>query len=361
MKVFWTEKHALHMPKWYVADGAVRECQEVAGRVEGILRALRGMEVGKLMEGDVMRAIGRVHDAGYLEYLKRVHAEWFSEFKCDVLPDTFPRVRAHGPAPSQTAGFDGGGMPLKLAARAGWYCFDMAAPITAGTWEAAVAAARVAVSAAEAVMGGARAAYGLCRPPGHHAGRDYCGGFCYLNNAAIAAECLLAEGTTEDTGKMPVPRRVAILDVDYHHGNGTQDIFYQRDDVLFVSIHADPNTQYPYFWGHAQERGSGKGEGFNWNLPLPRGATSAAWFAALESGLKRIEEFAPAALVVSLGVDAHETDGVGDFKLVTEDLAEAGTKIAGLHLPTVFVQEGGYNLATIGACVAAVLGGFEGI
>ena len=196
--------------------------------------------------------------------------------------------------------------------------------------------------------GGSRGAYALCRPPGHHAGRDYCGGFCYLNNVAIAGEHLRAAGR----GGM---KRVAILDVDYHHGNGTQDIFYARGDVLFVSIHAEPDTQYPYFWGHAEERGAGEGEGFNLNLPLRRGVSEAEWLAALDAAIERVRAFRAEALLVSLGVDTHERDDVGDFQMTLAGFAEMARRLYAAGVPTAFVQEGGYNLEEIGPAVAAVL------
>jgi acetoin utilization deacetylase AcuC-like enzyme len=341
MKVFYSNVHRSHAPGWYVADGAVRQCPEVAARVEVIqeaLRDVRGMEMRETGGVDPWAAIRGVHEAGYLEYLRTIHGIWAAEFGAgNVLPDTFVPRR------------EGMRRPAKPSAQAGYYCFDMAAPITAGTWEAAVGAAACAVSAAQALVDGERAAYALCRPPGHHAGRDYCGGFCYLNNVAIAAEHLRLAGK----------RRVAILDVDYHHGNGTQDIFYAREDVLFVSIHADPETQYPYFWGRAEERGVGVSEGFTLNLPLRRGASEGEWLAALDVAMERVRAFGADVLLVSLGVDTHERDDVGDFQLTRAGFAEMARRLHALELPTAFVQEGGYNLKEIGPSVAAVLSTFE--
>jgi acetoin utilization deacetylase AcuC-like enzyme len=340
MKVFYSNDHWGHAPGWYVADGAVRQCPEVPARVEVIERALRevrGLEMCEAVGVDPMGAIRAVHEAGYLEYLQTIHGVWVAEFGAgNVLPDTFVQRRERMT------------IPKKPSAQAGFYCFDMAAPITAGTWAAAVGSARCAVSAAQALLNGERGAYALCRPPGHHAGRDYCGGFCYLNNVAIAAEHLRAAGG----GGM---KRVAILDVDYHHGNGTQDIFYAREDVLFVSIHADPDTQYPYFWGHAEERGAGNGVGFNLNLPLRREASEAAWFSTLDVALERVRAFGAEALLVSLGVDTHERDDVGDFRMTHQGFAEMARRLHTLGVPTAFVQEGGYNLEEIGPAVAAVL------
>lgn len=342
MRCFFAASHGGHAPVWYVADGCVRPCPEVPARAVAIARAVAeaGMEVEEPGKLDVWPALRGVHEAGYLDYLRTIHDLWSAEFgACDVLPDTFvPR----GPR--------GLRRPTKPAAQAGYYCFDLAAPIGAETWRAALDSATSACAAARAVVNGERAAYAICRPPGHHAGADYCGGFCYLNNVAIAAQFSLLAGK----------KRVVILDVDYHHGNGTQDIFYGRGDVLFVSIHADPSTQYPYFWGHAEETGTGEGAGCNVNLPLPRGCGAVVWMEALERALERVAAFGAEMLLVSLGVDTAAADGIGDFNLEEEDFAEVGRQIAALGLPTLFVQEGGYNVEQIGRSVVAVLRGFTG-
>ncbi|MEZ5450844.1 MAG: histone deacetylase family protein [Thiolinea sp.] len=195
---------------------------------------------------------------------------------------------------------------------------------------------------------GQPAAFALGRPPGHHAAADMYGGYCFLNNAALAAQYWRDQGVA----------KVAILDVDFHHGNGTQDIFYERDDVLFVSLHGDPRDSFPYFWGHAAEQGQGDGLGYNLNLPLPPGTTFAQWRAALQQGLERISEFGAERLVVSLGVDTYEEDPISSFKLKTADYPLIGADIAGLGLPTLFVMEGGYNVAALGVNMVNVLQGF---
>lgn len=340
MKVFLSSAtHTLHAPRWYVADGTVRPCPDSPLRVDTILAALQraGGFAFEPSAADPWPAIRGVHAADYVHYLQTIHPLWMAQFGegVDVIPDTFVR----------RGGVKRPGWPI---AQAGYYCFDMAAPITAGTFEAAVEAARCAAAAAEAVLRGESAAYALCRPPGHHAGADYCGGFCYLNNAAIAAQHLLLGGR----------ERVAILDIDYHHGNGTQDIFYARRDVLFVSLHADPDTQYPYFWGHADEIGAGPGLGFTMNFPLARRTTEKAWLATLNQALGRIRDFRPEVLVVSLGVDTFEHDDVGDFGVSQDGFAEIGRRLKLLDLPTVLIQEGGYNLEAVGPCVAELLSVF---
>jgi acetoin utilization deacetylase AcuC-like enzyme len=189
----------------------------------------------------------------------------------------------------------------------------------------------------------------LCRPPGHHAARDLFGGYCFLNNAAIATQFLRDSGA----------QRVAILDVDYHHGNGTQDIFYERDDVLFVSLHADPRTVFPYFLGYAEETGAGRGTGFTCNYPLPEGTEFSVWRDALAAGLRRIEQFRADAMVVSLGVDTFVEDPISSFRLHSGDFTTYGRLIAGAKLPTLFVLEGGYAVEEIGVNVVNVLSGFE--
>jgi acetoin utilization deacetylase AcuC-like enzyme len=237
--------------------------------------------------------------------------------------------------------------PAGLVGLVGWHTADTACPIVAGTWEAACAAANSAAHAASLVLDGAPAAYALCRPPGHHAYADMAGGFCYLNNTAIAAEALCAR-----------MGRVAIVDVDVHHGNGTQGIFWERADVLTVSIHADPAGFYPWYAGYADERGAGAGAGYNRNLPLPPGSGDEAILGALERALAAVRGFAPDGLVVALGFDTHENDPLGLFKATTGGYAEMARRLAGLALPTVLVQEGGYGTADLPRNALSFLGGF---
>jgi acetoin utilization deacetylase AcuC-like enzyme len=343
MRIFHSPTHRLHSPPWYVADGTVRPCPDDPDRVDRVLNALAlipGAEFLTAEHVDPFPALRAIHTDDYLDYARTIHPLWVAEFGPDavVTPDTFPRR------------MPGTRRPSKPSAQAGYYCFDMAAPMVAGTYEAALASARCAVAAAETLFETSlpphqRVSYALCRPPGHHAGPDYCGGFCFFNNAAAAAQRLLLGGM----------KRVAILDVDYHHGNGTQDIFYERDDVFFVSIHADPHTQYPYFWGHADERGSGDGENANRNYPLPRGTSESQWLATVGRATANVAAWGPDALVVSLGVDTSAHDTVGDFQLTDHGFAEIGRLLARTRLPTAFIQEGGYNLEAIGPAVTAVL------
>jgi acetoin utilization deacetylase AcuC-like enzyme len=240
-------------------------------------------------------------------------------------------------------------LPETIAGKRPYSSFDAGTPITAGTWRAAVASAEVAMTGMKLVKGGERSVFSLCRPPGHHAGSDFYGGYCFFNNAAIAAQGFRDGGAA----------RVAILDVDYHHGNGTQEIFYRRDDVLTISIHADPKQEFPFFLGHADERGEGRGEGAHLNLPLPWGISWTEYGPALDTAMRRIAEFAPDAIVVSLGVDTFEKDPISKFKLKHEDYLRTGEVIAAAGKPTLFVMEGGYAVDELGINAVNVLQGFE--
>ena len=224
---------------------------------------------------------------------------------------------------------------------------DLSACIVEGTYQAALASANCALSAAETVMNGARAAFALCRPPGHHAGKDYAGGYCFINNASVAANWLSSK------------EKVALLDIDYHCGNGTQDIFYERDDVLTISIHADPNFEYPHYAGYANETGTGVGLGFHKNFPLERSTDDALYLSALEEALRLIRKFEPKYLVVSAGMDIYADDPLGTIKVTTEGIGEIGKRVSALGLPTIIVMEGGYNNDALGRNIVSFLGEFE--
>jgi len=292
-----------------------------------------------------MALIRRIHSTRYLDFLAGAWDEWValdpSNADLDALPSVWP-VR----------GFRHDVTPANFAARLGLFSFDSGSPLTAGTWDASMAGAACAVDAARAVAaaGGPRAAMALTRPPGHHAGPDFFGGYCFLNNAALAAQALREAGA----------HRVAIVDVDYHHGNGTQTIFEQRPDVLTVSIHGDPRTEYPFYLGHADECGAGAGLGANLNLPLPRGTDFAAWSQALETALSAIAKFGAEALVVSLGMDTFAGDPISGFTLQSSDYLRVGARLAQLGLPTVLVFEGGYAVAEVGVNAVNVLESFSG-
>ncbi len=281
--------------------------------------------------------IRAIHPERYLTFLRGIFPRWqrIGGASAEVIPNIHPDRRDVG-------------YPASAVGQAGYHMTDTSCPIGAATWDAAYASAQTALHAAGLVRGGARAAYALCRPPGHHAFAESAGGFCYLNNSAIAAEYLTAQGA-----------RVAILDVDLHHGNGTQGIFYARGDVLTVSIHADPVRYYPFFWGYSDETGDGAGKGANLNLPLPRGTGDDGFLEALDAALDRVAAFAPTALVLALGLDAFEGDPFAGLAVTTSGFARIGAAIAGLGLPTVIVQEGGYLCPELGDNLEAVLRQFR--
>jgi acetoin utilization deacetylase AcuC-like enzyme len=347
MLIFANPRHALHQGRHEMFRGRLVPCHETPSRLDHVLEELGHRPVGQLREPpSVDRAtLERVHEPRYLDFLTNAWAEWVAldpaNAEVDALPSTWP-VR----------GFRHDIVPTNFAARMGLYSYDAGTPLTAGTWAAAEAGAACAVAAAKAVgaAGGPRAAVALTRPPGHHAGADFFGGYCFLNNAALAAQALRDGGA----------KRVAVLDVDYHHGNGTQSLFYSRSDVLTISIHGDPHTEYPFYLGHADERGEGDGFGYNLNLPLPAGTAFAAWHAALGEALHRVKEFGADALVIALGVDTYEGDPISRFRLASDDYFQLGHDLAGAGLPTVFTLEGGYAVAAMGVNVVNVLEGFAG-
>ena len=334
MRCFWDERQRAHTPAGEFFNGAMHRAAEHEGRVDAILQAIGPAEAPNDFGRDPLL---RVHTPDYLDFLQTAYDQWRSAGRDgDAFPYTFPVVKRR---------------PLQLAridALLGQHSFDTSSPIGPGTWEASYWAAQTALAATDAVLKGELSAFAFCRPPGHHCGTDYLGGYSYLSNAAIAAEHAIASGR----------KRVAILDVDYHHGNGTQDIFYERSDVLYASIHADPSTDYPFFWGHADELGAGPGEGANLNLPLPRGTDWAAYEPALVQALEAIARHAPDLLIVSYGADTYEADPISHFKLETSDYAPMARRIASPGLPTAIVMEGGYAVDALGANVAEFLSGF---
>ena len=339
MKLFHSPAHARHAPLFFLQRGTVRPNYEIPARAEALLAAGRamGMEVITPPPASVA-ALAAVHDHAYLEYLCDGHRAWSEQ------PEPGPEIVANiHPAPEMLA--QGGRLGGGIIGRAGWFSADTACPIGEGTWEAAVAAAGCALAAVDEAAAG-RHAYALCRPPGHHAYAARAGGHCYINNAALAAEHLRRRGAA----------RVAVLDIDSHHGNGTQGIFWARGDVFFASVHGDPDYYYPWYIGRAHERGAGAGEGANLNMPLARGSGDAAWLAAIEAGLEAIRAFRPEALVISLGFDASETEPLGFLAVTAEGFARAGERIGALGVPAAIVQEGGYNTETIGPLLARFLG-----
>ena len=344
-----------HNPAKEFLDGEWVDYLESVQRPRMILDAIVDAKLGDVIvpHDFGIEPIRAVHTDDYLEFLQTAYSQWLAEGRSSsgVYPDTFFK-------PPFTH------RPTKIGALAGLYTFDMSTVIVEHTWQAAYWSAQCALTAAKRVREGERAAFALCRPPGHHAHANMGGGYCFVNNAAGAAQFLLPSPGGRGAGGGGPPRghegeRVAVLDVDFHHGNGTQAIFYDRDDVLFVSLHADPDRQYPYFLGGADERGVGAGEGFNINYPLPIQTTDAQFLVVLDRACDDIARFAPRYLVVSLGVDTFGGDPLGDFSMTGDAYPKIGARLAQLGLPTVFVMEGGYAIDDLGKNVVGVLGGFE--
>ena len=341
MKIVTSEAHQLHAPQQELSPGQFLPIFEKPERVNIVLSSLETDEFGPTItpssfSDETMLA---VHDADYLAFLKTAYAACKElGVEGDPTPCVWPRGRMRADSSDS------------IVAQFGRYCFDGCVPITETTFEAVLASRDIALSAAKLVLEGDRAAFALCRPPGHHAGPNYAGGYCFLNNAAIAAQWLRDAGA----------KRVAILDIDYHHGNGTQEIFFDRSDVVFASIHGDPQFEYPFYAGHADEVGEGEGHGFNLNLPLPAGTAYAEWSKTLSKAIEFIGGCEPEYLVVSVGMDTFVDDPISSFCLQTEDYVTVGAQIEAIGLPTVFVFEGGYAVSALGENVAALLKGFRG-
>lgn len=344
MKIFYSKNHYKHHPDFEIFEGGIKlPVFDSPSRVDSIISALKNTQWAEILmpENLDLKPILEVHDVNYVTYMQSAFNEWMQQggelglnYQSSVLiPASFPPRRSHK-------------IPKSLFGRAGYYTIGTNAPIVAGTYQAAIESAHCAVSAARAVSDGERAAFALCRPPGHHAGKDYCGGYCFFNNAAIAARWLSSEYKT------------AILDIDYHAGNGTQDIFYDSPDVLTISIHADPINHFPSFMGYADETGEKAGKGYHRNFPLPAGTNDTDYLNALAEALLIIQAFAPSVLVVSVGMDLHKDDPISDFQITTNGIREIGYYIAALRLPVVLCMEGGYDTHTLGKNIVTLLSAF---
>lgn len=340
MLTVYSDDHRLQDGKSELIEGTLQPCFEMPRRADLVLARVRELELGAVIAptGHGQDPIRRVHSENFVTFLESAWDLWSAEGRdYDALPLNW-QIR---------------GMrnrePLHIDGKLSYFSFDAGTPITAGTWRAASAAVNVALTGVEALNSGQRAVFSLCRPPGHHAAVDYYGGYCFLNNAAIATQSLRDRGAA----------KVAILDVDYHHGNGTQSIFYGRGDVFFASLHGHPEQEFPFFLGYGDETGEGEGEGCNANYPLHWGTGFGPWSEALEDACRRIAGYGADALVISLGVDTFKEDPISQFKLESPDYLTIGARIAGLGLPTLFVMEGGYAVEAIGVNAVNVLTGFE--
>lgn len=340
MKTVYTDQHRLRNSKSEMKGGLLVSPYECPERVDYILARLQQRGMNTIVSPDAfgLDPVKRIHDAQYLEFLSTCWTQWQTlGYKGEAVASVWPARGMHQRRPTNIEGM------------IGYYAFSSETTISQGTWEAAQASADVALTAQRLVAGGERAAFALCRPPGHHAASDLFGGYCFINNAAVAAQACLDQGA----------KRVAILDVDFHHGNGTQEIFYHRSDVFVASLHGNPQEHYPHFLGFEDECGAGEGEGFNLNIPLSSGTAFEAWDSALAMACSRILQYGPDVLIVSLGVDTFVDDPLSNFRLTSPDFTRYGERLGRLGLPTIFVMEGGYAVAEIGTNVVNVLEGFE--
>ena len=337
MRAFYAPETARHVPSFFLLRGRIAANEEGPHRaallLDGLSRA--GLTAEDPPSAD-RATFAAVHSARYLAFLAEAWAAWreLPGAGPEVVANVQPRVH--------------GSYPASIVGRAGWHMGDTACPIGPHTATAAIRSADAAVAAARVADGGG-SAYALCRPPGHHAAREIAGGHCYLNNAAIAAQLLAAEG-----------RRVAVLDIDVHHGNGTQDIFWERGDVLTVSVHGDPHGLYPFFTGHPHETGEGAGAGANLNLPLAPRTGDGGWLAAVQRALAAVHDFGADRLVLALGLDVHADDPLGNLAVTQDGIRRAGALVAAARLPLAIIQEGGYGSGALGDNLAAFLEGVLG-
>jgi acetoin utilization deacetylase AcuC-like enzyme len=335
MKVVYTPAHLGHDPHTELDWSSFHSPWEHIGRAEAIRETLQADSSFELLSPTEWGTapIEAVHDPGLLRFLSTAWAEYQQVVgaRREVIPDVFYR-------PGLRRGMSPAIVPASVHGRLGWYCFETTTPLTETTYGAAVSAADTALSTMQLVLDGERQAYGLCRPPGHHATSTNYGGYCFFNNAAIVAHHLASTTGT----------KVTVLDVDYHHGNGTQEIFYERDDVQYVSLHGDPARAYPYTIGFADETGAGRGSGANLNVPLALRTDDDGYVAALRPALDAIASFGPSTLVVSLGLDTFITDPICDLAVTTDGFRRCGDAVAQLGLPTIVLQEGGYDVSALG-------------
>jgi acetoin utilization deacetylase AcuC-like enzyme len=345
MKIFYSDNHRRHHPPFEVFDGGKRvPYLENPDRMDQVLNALKKTDWAEFVEpADFgLDPIYTVHDKDYITFLATAWSAWL-----DSDPEVAASPEQNAFLPATFALRRTPRVPSTLLGKAGYYIMDLSACIVEATYSAALTSAYCALSAADFAFHNQHSAFALCRPPGHHAGKDYAGGYCFINNASVAANWLSSKG------------KVALLDIDYHAGNGTQDIFYERNDVLTISIHGDPDFEYPHFIGFADETGAGAGLGFHKNFPLQKETGDVEYLSALDEALDMIKNFAPNHLVVSAGMDTFDGDPLGTFKVTREGFSEIGKKIAALHLPTAIIMEGGYANEALGTNTVTLLENFK--
>ena len=340
MKTVYTKNHILRNSKTELFGGELVKPFERPERMEYILNEIKTRKLGPILDpvNFDMDIIYKIHDKKFVDFLNNAWNEWVAlGFKGEAIPTVYPSRSMNSDV-----------VPTFIEGKLGYYCLANETSISEGTVEAAYESVKVALTAAD-MLDEEKSVFALCRPPGHHASKDQYGGYCFFNNVAIAAEKLKEKGA----------KRIFILDIDFHHGNGTQAIFYDRSDVFFVSLHGDPKDAFPHFLGHADEKGSGEGVGYNCNYPMPPGTPYDVWTKSLDDSISKIQNFSPDALIVSLGVDTYENDPISFFKLKSDDFFDVGRKIASINLPTLFVMEGGYAIKEIGVNTVNTLKGFE--
>lgn len=340
MKTVYTKNHILRNSKTELFGGELVKPFERPERMEYILNEIKTRKLGAILDpvNFDMDIIYKIHDKKYVDFLNNAWNEWVAlGFKGEAIPTVYPSRSMNSDV-----------VPTFIEGKLGYYCLANETSISEGTVEAAYESVKVALTAAD-MLDEEKSVFALCRPPGHHASKDQYGGYCFFNNVAIAAEKLKEKGA----------KRIFILDIDFHHGNGTQAIFYDRSDIFFVSLHGDPKDAFPHFLGHADEKGSGEGVGYNCNYPMPPGTPYDVWTKSLDDSISKIQNFSPDALIVSLGVDTYENDPISFFKLKSDDFFDVGRKIASINLPTLFVMEGGYAIKEIGVNTVNTLKGFE--
>ncbi|MBV2143683.1 histone deacetylase family protein [Falsochrobactrum sp. TDYN1] len=342
MRAFYHPDQALHSPQQFMRYGRLADPTDIPVRTEKLLGALERLGVNVETPSDFGRAPAEaIHPTYYLDYLETAYQRWLElpEHGPEVLPNTFPYWNGdpskdrRPPCPTD-----------QLLAQTGYYLGDLAVPISEFTYQSALRSTHTAAAAADAVIDGEKIAYALCRPSGHHCRADRATGFCYMNNAAITAQRLRSK-----FGK------VAVLDIDAHHGDGTQEIFYRRKDVMTVSVHVDTDFYNPFFTGRPHETGYGEGEGFNLNIPLAPHSGNDAFLAGVERGIEAVKAHGAEVLVLALGYDTHIEDPLSLVAVTTEAFGAAGKIVASLDIPVVVIQEGGYQISVIGDCLEGFL------
>ena len=340
MKIIYSADHALHNTRTELSGGQLVAPFECASRMEYICLALAKHGLGPLQlpQEFPRQHVEKIHSRDYLEFLDTCWRDWQAEGnQGEAIPTVWPSRSM----PSTI-------IPTNIDGKLGYYALTGETAIAKNTSAAAWLSSNIALTAADAIVQGETSAFALSRPPGHHASTDQYGGYCFINNAAVASQYLLDNGFN----------KVALMDVDFHHGNGTQAIFYERSDVFFSSIHGNPVGAFPHFLGHAHETGQGEGQGYNLNHPLPKGTSYDIWAEKLHLSLQAFQQYGADILVVSLGLDTFENDPISFFKVKTEEYLQMGKALASLKLPTLFIMEGGYAVEDIGHNTANVLQGF---